>query len=154
MGVFYLGEIVRKQFESERKKSSMLCKKIKSSKIDKLGKIFSLACLLHDVGHAPFSHTGEGFYLHLLENGSGKSIRIRLLCDDDIISLSKSLLDDSLVDEYFERKERRHPLWKSEAEYNACIENDLEGKTIRAGKRSNNDYVSLFRRKEGLFYWK
>ena len=24
---------------------------------------FCLACLLHDVGHAPFSHTGEKYYL-------------------------------------------------------------------------------------------
>lgn len=26
-------------------------------------KVFQLACLLHDVGHAPFSHTGEQYYL-------------------------------------------------------------------------------------------
>lgn len=28
-----------------------------------LKEVFLLACLLHDVGHAPFSHTGEKFYL-------------------------------------------------------------------------------------------
>lgn len=28
-----------------------------------VGNIFQLACLLHDVGHSPFSHTGEGFYI-------------------------------------------------------------------------------------------
>lgn len=30
---------------------------------EKYNKIFELACLLHDVGHAPFSHTGEMLYL-------------------------------------------------------------------------------------------
>ncbi len=31
--------------------------------LENIGEIFKLACLLHDVGHAPFSHTGEDFYL-------------------------------------------------------------------------------------------
>ena len=32
--------------------------------IDQYIETFELACLLHDVGHAPFSHTGEQFYLY------------------------------------------------------------------------------------------
>ncbi len=67
MGVFHLGEIVRKQLEKERLNSDILKEKIRPRKMEKLGKIFSLACLLHDVGHAPFSHTGEGFYLQPLK---------------------------------------------------------------------------------------
>ena len=30
-------------------------------KIDRYAQLFKLACLLHDVGHSPFSHTGEDF---------------------------------------------------------------------------------------------
>lgn len=43
---------------------------------------------------------------------------IRLLSDDDIIYLSKQYyFGDGLIAEYFSRKDRRHPVWKSEAEY-------------------------------------
>ena len=39
---------------------------------DKARNIFLLACLLHDIGHSPFSHTGEYFYLkkHSVEENS------------------------------------------------------------------------------------
>lgn len=41
---------------------------------------------------------------------------ICLLCDDDIIHIMKTL-DDTIIKEYFDRRARRHPMWKSEAEY-------------------------------------
>lgn len=47
--------------------------------------------------------------------------QIRLLCDDDVIVLMKENMDDPLIKEYFDRRNRRHPLWKSEAEYYAYI---------------------------------
>lgn len=59
IGVFHLG---RKLFAS-------FCKNVKSDfplfyhgDWKRLEKTFLLACLLHDVGHSPFSHTGEKFY--------------------------------------------------------------------------------------------
>lgn len=62
LGVYYLGERAGKTLVEEIKK------KLKGDfddhqALDRIYKIFCLACLLHDVGHAPFSHTGEEFYL-------------------------------------------------------------------------------------------
>lgn len=58
MGVFHLGEIASNKIINE------ICKKYRFDfDIKRIGEIFMVACLLHDVGHAPFSHTGEEFYL-------------------------------------------------------------------------------------------
>ncbi len=46
-------------------------------------------------------------------------LNVRLLCDDDIVCLMKNVFPNELSEEYFERKNRRHPVWKSEAEYKA-----------------------------------
>lgn len=46
---------------------------------------------------------------------------ISLLCDDDIVHLLKRKTDDELCNEFFSRNTRRHPLWKSEAEYKAYL---------------------------------
>lgn len=58
MGVFYLGELTVDQLVKEVKE-----KINPSMDLENIGELFKLACLLHDVGHAPFSHTGEDFYL-------------------------------------------------------------------------------------------
>ncbi len=60
LGVYYLGKIAFKAFcNSAMEKFPEI---IESSKWERDEKIFCLACLLHDVGHAPFSHCGENFY--------------------------------------------------------------------------------------------
>lgn len=56
LGVYYLGNLVSKSFTDSAREIGF------TLEIDYM-KIFSYACLLHDVGHAPFSHTGEDFYL-------------------------------------------------------------------------------------------
>ena len=60
----------------------------------------------------------------------GDNLFISLLCDDDIIFLMKNVFPDELSKEYFERRERRHPLWKSEAEYKAYFMALTEGGKI------------------------
>ena len=48
-----------------------------------------------------------------------ENINVRYLCDADLVFLMKNIYyDDNLhAKEYFNRNIRRHPLWKSEAEY-------------------------------------
>lgn len=58
IGVFYLGRIAAEQLREEIIRKKFLVK----AKTEKYVRIYEMACLLHDDGHAPFSHTGEGFY--------------------------------------------------------------------------------------------
>ena len=70
IGVFYLGSIVADRLTKEIEKKGYLTESEEIEIVYKLANIYKLACLLHDVGHAPFSHTGECFY----KNSSFKSI--------------------------------------------------------------------------------
>lgn len=51
---------------------------------------FEMACLLHDVGHAPFSHTGEIFYL---EKGKRDSLHEELVSLINDNTLGKTIRD-------------------------------------------------------------
>lgn len=48
---------------------------------------------------------------------SATSQLIRYASDDDIVFLAKNCFYDGLIEEYLDRSSRRHPIWKSEAEY-------------------------------------
>lgn len=58
LGVYFLGGIVSDTLFNNSITILKECS-IESN----IKEIFQLACLLHDVGHAPFSHSGEGFYI-------------------------------------------------------------------------------------------
>lgn len=60
IGTFHIGD---KIFNNIKKNSEKELKsKIKIADWSKIGASYRLACLLHDCGHAPFSHTFEKYY--------------------------------------------------------------------------------------------
>ena len=58
IGVFYLGQIAAEKLKKEILEKELLSE----NEIEEICKVYKLACLFHDVGHAPFLHTGEGYY--------------------------------------------------------------------------------------------
>ena len=75
LGTFYLGDIAFTNFRANAKENSDHQDDLKRKHYnivdndqeneafwDKIGTLFKIACLLHDCGHAPFSHTLEFIY--------------------------------------------------------------------------------------------
>ena len=60
IGVYYLGKLAFDALQRNSLQSEISC--LDAFDWKKHREVFLKACLLHDVGHAPFSHTGEDFY--------------------------------------------------------------------------------------------
>ena len=70
IGVYHLACIASKAFRNKELR-------IIIPQIEQYINIFQLACLLHDVGHAPFSHTGEKyFFVYYARKYEGQQISI------------------------------------------------------------------------------
>ena len=98
--------------------------------------LYETYILQHAMSHLKVKIDGNGKNLFSLEALSiagqqfDNGICISLLCDDDIIFLMKNMFNTELSQEYFERRQRRHPVWKSEAEYKVFLLNLAKGGTL------------------------
>lgn len=85
LGVYHLGNYVAEVIQKHSFGNlTRIIPEKNTSCYTRLLDIFRIACLLHDVGHAPFSHTGEGFYVPHVENGGNEKLHKRIadLCGD------------------------------------------------------------------------
>jgi HD superfamily phosphohydrolase len=93
LGVFHLGNILIKNIETNSKKEDEKYWNTISPFWERLKKSFEIACLLHDVGHSPFSHTFE----HLFD--SNKELKLTQLLkntiNDETFSQDLDLAADS-----------------------------------------------------------
>lgn len=67
LGVYHLGNIAVEKLSKDILSQELLDEK----DVEIYKKTFILACLMHDIGHSPFSHTGEKFYFQY-ENDDSK----------------------------------------------------------------------------------
>lgn len=108
LGVYYLGH---KAFKALKKNVSAMFTGIEETDWIKLQNTFEMACLLHDVGHTPFSHSGEDFLLLRKEEdkfrimkrtfGQKDEPEIEVLYNQ-LLETMQSMLDKKVFEDFLE----------------------------------------------------
>lgn len=96
IGVYYLGAIATKSLRKAN--CFQLEPELDKSFTEQLGEAFSLACLLHDVGHSPFSHSGEVYYITQTKDIADVK--------DQVIKKLYDCVDDAKFKEDADKRER------------------------------------------------
>lgn len=80
IGVYYLGKLAFEALyssmrEHKEKGTAILGDLVElfGDSLESFKELFVLACLMHDIGHSPFSHTGEEFYKNSISKKALKS---------------------------------------------------------------------------------
>lgn len=67
-----------------------------------------------------------------------QTIKIRLLSDDDVLFLAKNIFQFNMANELYARKERMHPIWKTESEYRLFFNSKIQ-------EKQNKIFVNLLK---------
>ena len=78
LGVYHLGAIVANVVRNHSFEGLKKVMGRSKNNYDRYLEVFRIACLLHDIGHAPFSHTGEKFFVTSAENGYSARLHRRV----------------------------------------------------------------------------
>lgn len=124
LGVYYLGKIVVDKFLDNLEETYKETHKDGYTKIyekdlvelNRYKETFIYACLLHDVGHAPFSHSCEMYYKDYIEENKYKLVEGQNIC-----SLYNRLYEEVCDNQKYKRDDYRNPFYE---DYRKIINSD------------------------------
>lgn len=130
---------------------SSAMKQLKSCIIENSNPLFSYEALSQEgvsFKVQPFKDKKTGSNTHT----TVKEYKIRLLSDDDIVYLLKNEFPNHYFDKFMDRNLRRHPLWKTEAEYKAFFLIEMRNSPCGKNFESAMNSLAKYMEHDGIYY--